>query len=559
VTGWFSKRAIVCAGLLCATSLARSQQFGDAEKFRLRGRVVNAVTGEPVGGAVVVVYAVGRQAQFSAADGIFEFAGLLRGQYLVEAKKPGYFSGRDLGLLGGGADTNFDVPAAEDAVLKLTPEGVIYGRVEDEKGRPLEGISVQAERWIVSNGTRQLAGQGPWVAQTDDEGNFRVAELLPGEYYLKFSDQGGMGTVFRNAPVRQRAQRTTGAGEGKQGYGTQYYPGVADASTASAIRVRPGAPVPILQSLERLRLYELSGVVRGAPTGSGFGVMLLASQAAGAAVFHGRSHIVPNTGEFRIEKVPPGKYLLRANAQDPAADGANRLPSQLVAQTVIEVGADISGVALVLGHGATIGVQVRDEATNASDQGVHRVRVNLQSTEFPQLMDQIGTPPAPNDPRAPRGFENVAAGTYSVEVSPEGWGYVASVRCAGLDLLREELKVGAGTSVPPIEIRLRNDGAELNVSAVEKGKPVVGRVVVYSEEYPKRSVSREAFPNSMTSLGMLAPGTYKLIATRGVGDQLEYRNPEAMAKYLANAQSLTLAPEAKVNVQVEVQDTEPEQ
>jgi hypothetical protein len=501
---------------------------------------------------VVVLFAEGRQGRFSAVDGTFEFAGLLRGRYTVEAKKPGYFSDRDLGLVLGGTEANYGVPAEEDAVLKLTPEGVIYGRLEDERGRPLEGIQVQAENWMVSNGTRRLNTAGSRMGPTDDEGNFRIAELPPGDYYLKFSEQGGTGSVFREAPVRQRARRTAAGDEGKQGYGTQYYPGVADMAAASTIHVRSGVPVPIQQSLEPLRLYEISGVVRGATPGSGFSLMLVA---AGAGENRGHSQIFPNTGEFRIEAVPPGRYLLRAIAQDPTADRVNRRQSQLVAQTVIDVSADVSGIALVLGHGATISVQLREEATGPNDHDVHPVRVSLQSTEFAQLMDQVSTPP--NDPRAPRGFENVAGGTYAVEAWPEGWGYVASLRCAGTDLLKEELKVGAGTSMAPIEVRMRNDGAQLTVSAVENGKPVVGRVVIYSEEYPKRSMSLLSWPNGTTGSGMLAPGTYKLIATRGMAE-LEYKNPAEMAKYLAHATDVTLAPDANVNAHVEVQDVEPE-
>lgn len=536
--------------LLCTATRVSAQQMSE-EKYSLRGRVVNAVTGEPVGGALVELSSGTRRAQFSAADGRFEFAELARGSYILSARKPGFFDDRELGREEPGAQTAYALPSDETAVLKLTPEGVISGRVEDEKGKPLEGVSVQAEMWVVANGTKQLQ---PWPGgsiATDDEGNFRIAELLPGEYYLKFSEPGASGTVFRDTPARPRAKKIGEGGEGKKGYGTQYYPGVAEESLATVIHVRAGVEVPVQQALEPLPLYDIAGVVRGAPNGEGFAVSLLAAGSAFGEP-RGKSLVFPNMGEFRIEGVPPGRYLLIARAADPNNQGPLRRAAELIAQTALEVNGEVTGVVLMLGHGWTIDVRVSEVSTNAADYG-HRVTANLQSTEFPQQMQQVLVPLLVNDPRASRGFENVAAGTYSVEAWAEGWGYVASIRCAGVDLLKEDLRVGSGASVGPIEITLRNDGATLNLSAVENGKPVPARVIVYSEEYPRRSRVIFAWPASMSAVPNLAPGTYKLVATRGIHEP-EFRDPAAMAKYLAHAQSVTLAPDSNVNVQVEVQE-----
>jgi hypothetical protein len=547
---------LVMAVLWLDTGVAAQQQQ-QTEKFALRGRVENAVTGEPVGGALVELLSQQRNAQFSAADGTFEFSELLRGSYTVYARKPGYFNERDLGLVAAGPEATRAVPADEDAVLKLTPEGIIYGQVGDDRGHPIEGVIVQAEIWVVANGTRRLQPGSGGPVPTDDQGNFRIAQLPPGDYYLKFSEPGGGGTLYRDGPSRPKAKRAGNGSEGRQGYGTQYYPGVVDTATATVIHVRAGVPVPIRQTLERLPLYELSGAVRGVPSGNGFSITLMSATGTGiGGETPGRAQIFPNTGEFRIEAVPAGRYLLRAIAQDPATEQINRRQAELLAQTIIDVNSDISGLLLLLGHGATIGLRLTEEFSKPGDYG-HRVRVNLQSAEFPQLSDQIVTPPPPTDPRAPRGFENVAAGTYSVEAWPDGWGYIASIRCAGTDLLKEDLKVGAGASVPPIEVRLRNDGAELNVSAVENGKPLAARVIVYSEEYPKASLALTTWPSAITSTGNLAPGTYKLIAIKGQRE-LEYRNPAVLGKYLAHATTVALAADSKVNVQVQVQEEEPE-
>jgi hypothetical protein len=273
---------------------------------------------------------------------------------------------------------------------------------------------------------------------------------------------------------------------------------------------------------------------------------------------HGAIQVFPKTGEFQISNLPAGRYLLTVGAQDPAAEKVGRRGGQaLIGQTVIDVNADVAGLLVVLGSGTRIGIRVQQEESGLGERGAHQARVVLQSEDFPQYRQEVVVPPAPTDVQSPRGFENVAAGTYSVEAWPQGWGYVASLRCAGMDLLKEDLKVGVGTSVPAIDVTLRNDGAELNVGAAANGKPVAGRVIVYSEEYPKRSTAVMTWPTFTAPLLNFPPGTYKLVATRGTRE-LEYRNPAVMARYLAHATSVTLAPEAKVNLQVEVQDEEPE-
>ena len=378
--------------------------MGEGEKFALRGRVVNAVTGEPVGGALVELQAGGRRAQFSTTDGVFEFGELSRGSYMVFARKPGYFNEQDLGGEPAGIDTARGVPSQQDVVLKLTPEGIIAGRIADEKGKPLEGVNVQVEMWMVSNGTRRLQPAPGGAVQTDDGGNFRLAELFPGEYYLKFSEPGGGGLIFRDSPQKGRVGTGSPRTAVKPGYGAQYYPGVTDQAMASPIHVRAGTEVPIQQVLEPLRLYQISGVVRGAPNGEGFSVMLMTSGNEGEV--RGKVQIFPSSGEFRIEVVPPGKYLLTSQAQDPTADRFNRRSAQLAGQAVVDVNTDIAGLTVLLGHGATIPVRVSAEAMRPGEYV--RIRLDLQSTEFPQAMQQVVL--APWDPRSPREFANVSRG-----------------------------------------------------------------------------------------------------------------------------------------------------
>src|SRR5690242_3536223 len=227
-------------------------QQGDSEKFELRGKVVNSVTGEGVAHALVQVYAAGQKAAFSGDDGGFDFTDVPRGGYQVAARKPGFFNEQELRRWGGYA-ASVIVPQQAEAVVKLTPEAIIYGRVIDESEEPIEGINVRVQTWRTENGRKQLEDAGEMA--TDDEGNFRIFELRPGTYLLSFQSVNRGGTV---------AVQRLSAGEreqGEQGYGRQFYPGVTDVSAATSIRIRAGAHIHLEQVLKREMLFSISGEI----------------------------------------------------------------------------------------------------------------------------------------------------------------------------------------------------------------------------------------------------------------------------------------------------------
>jgi Carboxypeptidase regulatory-like domain len=91
-------RAWLVCGIVagCFAALGRGQQ-ADSDKYEVRGKVVNAVSGAPISNALVILALPQAQVQFSDADGTFAFAGVPAGTYFWFVWKPGYFSERDLG------------------------------------------------------------------------------------------------------------------------------------------------------------------------------------------------------------------------------------------------------------------------------------------------------------------------------------------------------------------------------------------------------------------------------------------------------------------------------
>jgi hypothetical protein len=530
--------------LLLCVAPALAQQ-SEADTFELNGLVVNATTGEPVSRALVQMQAPAVKAQFAGADGTFTFKNLTRGQYYLTASKPGFFSEQQLGRWSASMNSLQDVPSDRGVVLKLTPEGIIYGEVESEDGEPIEGITVRVQHWQMENGRKTL--QNIRDAATDDEGNFRIAELTPGSYHLSFVPASRGGWVTYDKLNRKK--------ETDRGYGAQFYPGVADVESATAIEVRPGAQVHIAQALKPQRLFEVAGVVRGATPAGGFNLML--TNTAGDLVQRA-VRIDPKSGGFQISGVPAGTYMLSAMAQALKENGAQESPSQLTATQQIHLKSDLAGLVLTLGRGISVGVQVYGGIAPVGTDNGPQVVVQLISKEF--LQNSRGTTVVRHkgEQRPVVRIEDIPPGTYTVEASPNQPAYIASLRCGRVDLLRDELTIAPSGALPPIEVTLRNDGAQLHGKVMEKGQPAVAAVVIYSEEYPGRSLLTQTNESGAFSQGNLAPGNYRVIAVKDAVE-LEFRNPAAMERYLEHASAVTLQSGEETSVRVEVQELQEKQ
>jgi len=148
-------------------------------------------------------------------------------------------------------------------------------------------------------------------------------------------------------------------------------------------------------------------------------------------------------------------------------------------------------------------------------------------------------------------FTNVSPGSYKVRAAETPWGYMAAVSSGGNDLLRQPLVVGFGAATPPIEITIRDDGAQIdgNVENWRKEqRPAVihsfsrnGQgVVVFLPITDSTGQFRQTWisPNGDFNLPQLPPGEYRVIAFDHWPEDLEYESAEAMRKYQSKGQLL---------------------
>lgn len=73
--------------------------------------------------------------------------------------------------------------AVENIDVALPPAGAITGRVTDDLGDPIERATVTAMRMGYSERGPRLVRVGK-IASTNDAGEYRIAHLQPGEYFV---------------------------------------------------------------------------------------------------------------------------------------------------------------------------------------------------------------------------------------------------------------------------------------------------------------------------------------------------------------------------------------
>jgi hypothetical protein len=505
-------------------------------QFKLGGTVVNAATGEPIRRALVQVEAESGPSVLTDSNGHFEFNGVPGGPANVTARKPGFFSDEELAL-DAVAPLPISVgPDTQPIVVKLTPESVISGRVKTAEGEPLENVPIR----VISS--RVIDGRKRWEPRasgtTNEDGEFRVANLPPGTYYVE-TGQG--------ANSRARRGRRFAAGS-EEGYPTTFYPGVPEPSAAAPVVLSAGQQQELEFSLKPEPVFKLSGIVTGYLPNMGVDLEFVDKLGEPLAL---PTQFDAQTGKFST-KIPAGSYSLRVRAQDAKQSASANLP--------INVSADAAGLQVILGAGLSIPVTVRMESSTgaaaenppAGRRNGGAVAVRLSSSESPLSSLDFWATPADSQKDHSLAVRNIEPGKYIVDVVSSGSWYAQSVTCGSTDLMRDDLVVAAGSQLPPIEVALRDDGATLTGTVQSDGALEKGVVVLVPDHAASAQAKvSQTGPGGEFRFDRLAPGDYRVLAFDRTND-LEYRNPDVMNAYLSRGVHVSLQPNGQANTAVEL-------
>jgi hypothetical protein len=569
-----------------------------SEKTVLRGTVVNAVTHQPIGRALVKSQD-GRYATMTNERGRFEMVfkekknvppeGTAAGStgeanaqgnsgpamYLfprpgvltqaqstqaqpqqttvdrpdsVIASRPGFLEDNT-----GGTAVARD---QEEITISMMPEARVVGHVLLADGEGALGMQVLLYSRAVQGGrTRWIQADS---TQTRSDGEFRFAGLVAGTYRL-FS-----------AELNDRDPVTSSPRGPQFGYPPDYYPSATDFEGAALIHIAAGEVFQATLNPERKRYYPVKiGVAnRAGNLSPQIDVWRDGHPGPGFALgYDDREGAVVGT-------LPDGNYVVKI-----LGTSGNTLVSGVTNLSVN--GGPATGMVSVA-SGSIIDVRLTEEFGNSEttqqlrqaialpppqvegQPAVRRkprlggyVQLMLMSSEEFDFQRQYNAQ-SPSDPDAEgMVFENVPPGEYRVIVNTP-FGYVASIRCGDKDLLTSSLVIGGGGALPPIEVTLRDDGAQLNGSVVEvanrnhSGNFALGSVAGFVYLAPVRENAQLKMTivqaDGSFELTQLPPGTYRVVAFEKQNAGLEFWNEEEMRKY--DTQLITVLPGQKEKIQV---------
>jgi len=494
---------LIAAGLLFAQNGA--QQAAEPSRPSVAGKVVNSLNGEAVRKATVILRSHEKADGISYADetdsdGRFSMEDVQPGEYSISSRRQG-FAFEPPGATGAPPPNLKIEPGGgkQDLVIKLTPLGVIAGRVLDSDGNPVHGVSVSALTYRYVNGkrTERTIGQ----AQTNLNGEFRLFDLRAGTYYLQATGTGRLA----------RVGVTNGAGF------RTYYPGTADAESAGAIELREGA--------------ELNGIdIRVQPPEVRHSLRFkLPSSDIGndrPMIFrHGRG-LVPGMNlsfdgdMLTVQGLEPGVYDVVV------VSGVNGHQSY-ARQTVEIVDADVDGGSLNFVPAVDVAGTVRVEGGALHD--LSSLALTLRSVRGPSFMGVLGT-----NVKADGSFhfEQAVPNVYSVEVQSREV-YVKSVRAGDQEL--KDGQVDLGALAGPLTVVLGADMGEVDGDVKNAaGQPVVRarvNLIAYGAHSGRNNMNRVAFTDEqgVFKVKNVAPGDYQVFAWEnvpvGAPQDPEFRKP----------------------------------
>jgi len=401
--------------------------------------VVDASTGRGVSGARIRIQSGQDDPLFTTADarGHFQLAGLELKSYQVTGRYPGLFDPKEANGLPGGGMVRLDRTLPNGQIrLELRHYGAIEGKVTDALGAPVPGATVEAlHRYPVGeqsggnvyrDGGYQYSGRPR--AQTNDLGEYRIAPLAAGSYYIYVPAQPMASYYSRQPEIRAQSDprdRST------------FYPNALKGSESKPVDLAEGKELRADVRIVRQGGVKISGRIFGLtamPPGSYPSVFIRGMSPAASNV------PVNVTGDrFTAADVLPGKYVVGVG-QYPAGDTYGQ-DLRAAARQTIEVGTEaVDGVDLTLAaapelHGAVV-----------FESGCAAAPVWMQ------LMGGLGT-------YAARNLQTDAGGRFALHLFPDKYkAYVGvegvprasarSLKLSDAEVLADGFEVTAETTGP---------------------------------------------------------------------------------------------------------------
>ena len=501
--------------------------------FPLQGTVTNSVTGEAIRRASVQALGPRPRAALTDDEGHFRLEGLPEGEVPIAVTKPGYLPEQAANPSERAptvARTGSDAPPID---FKLVPQSVIFGKITSAEGEPLDNIPVMVIRVLVASG-RRVFGEISTV-NTNDDGEFRVANLAAGTYYV------GAGPSARLFPG------TKGVANPREAtYPQTFHPNAFSMEAGGLVTAQAGQETEVSIELKAEPVFRVSGVATGFPKGS---VGELQFSRVPKDGFDVNVPVDSETAKFE-GKIRAGTYHVRGVG--------GRGSWGAVGDAPLVVTSDAKGLRIPLVRLPSISATARLESAQANSSGgsiagrmlsYPNVGISLTSRHNMSGQPDYEATVLPSKPVA---IADVEPETYRIAITAGDGQWVQAAQSGGVDLLTSDLTIAPGAHPPPIEIVLRDDVANLTGSVTLMDGAKEAAVLLLPPADSRREVKTTALsPQGTFEFTGVAPGTYSVVALERTAG-IEYTKREALEGYMSKAVETTLAPSGAGTVQLEL-------
>lgn len=526
--------------------------------YRISGIVVDAVSGQPISRAEMVLFLRSSEptevsnSTITGSDGKFAFGNLAPGKYTLRAQRRGYAPQAFLQhenywtgiVVGPGMD-------AERIRFPLLPSASVSGQVLDEGGEPVRGAGVLLFERGVQNGREVTRAGGP--AMTDDEGRFRFGHLLPGNYMVGVRAEAWYNVGAR--PPEEAGEGEGGINESSQAvfsfdpkldsiYPTTFFPSSHDLSGAEVIRVHAGDAATADVRLQPEPALHLRLRVPVENETSHSNVLVTQTLSDGIDLPVRISQRVLSPGVMEISGLPPGHLNIHVDSS--SSPGNGRIVHQESADlsgngemdaTHASAQWNVNGVVKMEDGGALAPnevVQLRD-----SGNGAVYATLVMQGGEF--SFEKIPIP--------------TTAGVFEIFVTQSADTFLKTARATGAKVSGSHIEFEEGKDVR-LEIVLGRGMNSIHGLALRCDEPVGGAMILLLPEDFRNNTQLirrdQSDSDGSFTMQQVPPGRYRILAIEN-GWELEWMKPEVLRKYLPGSARIDVRVGEALEIKVKAQ------
>jgi hypothetical protein len=529
--------------------------------FRISGRVIDAITGQPLARASVSITPSNSpnsrnssdSARFEVTDeqGKFAFADVPPGKYVLSARHRGYV--QQLYQQHEGFTTAIIVGTgleSENLIFGLRPGASVSGKVVDESDDSIRQADVMLFQQMFVGGRHRIIQMRN--AKTNDEGLYQFGHLNPGTYFVGVSahpwyaqhvvrhqeKQGHQFVDFVDGgglqPVVERNQNLDVV------YPISFFSNATDLSNATPIQLHSGdaavadfrmRPVPSAHLLVRTPVTD-------AEQGMGISVSQTFADSRTIWIPAQVNQIAP--GLMEITGLPQGRFNLDLNTH--RGNTTNHRSQSVQVENDAEVDITRSGSSVVVS-----GILRVEDGSPAPRPARVELLKSATSEVFDTTVSVAGEFSFRDNPVEP--------GNYELRIIEPQALFILSLTSANVKTSGRSFEIATAQDVS-ITINAAKGSGRITGAALKKDKPTPGVMIVLApldlKSNPALFRRDQADSDGTFVLNSVVPGRYTLMAIED-GWELEWGDPAVLQKYIAGGESVQIAPTQEKEVQVRVQ------